>query len=227
MMRKCLFKFVAVAMMAATVISCSSDDDSEPTAFGKGTATAKIAGVKRKVNWVQLWQDGPRFAEFNVGATAIYEYGGYYAWGGLYNQSDDYYTSIGPLPADRDVATQHWGSNWRMPTKAEMKALINNCVTTWTYNYQSTGKAGRVFTGKGDYAENSIFLPAAGSWTTYGGFEAIGGDVCYWTSDSKESLTESYDKSFYQGYALASRNYNYKINDYYPDCCYSVRAVLK
>lgn len=211
MMRKCLFKFVAVAMMAATVISCSSDDDSEPTAFGKGTATAKIAGVKRKVNWVQLWQDGPRFAEFNVGATAIYEYGGYFVWGGLYYESTEEASSL-----NNDIANQIWGNNWRMPTAAEMTDLVNNCTTIKTNNYLFTGFDGYLFTGKGDYANNSIFLPAAGYYSTSQGIIDVARDGCYWTSD--EHL------------ALCFRVTNSQIphiGHFNTKSAYSVRAVLK
>ncbi len=46
-----------------------------------------------------------------------------------------------------------------MPTKAELDALLANCDAAWT---TVNGIKGRKLTGKGDYASNSIFLPAAG-----------------------------------------------------------------
>ena len=39
------------------------------------------------VNWIQLWAGGPKFAEYNVGATSVTDYGGYYCWGGTYNNN--------------------------------------------------------------------------------------------------------------------------------------------
>lgn len=221
------FIYVVVAFAAMFISSCSNDElEPTTTAFGRGTAQAMIGGVKQRVNWVQLWQGGPKFAEFNVGATAINEYGGLYAWGGLYNQGDDYYPDCGPLPSNRDVATQKWGPNWRMPTKDELKDLMNTCTAKWTNNYQGTGKSGQIFTGKGEYAENSIFLPAAGSYTSYHGFEAVGQDGCYWTSDSKTNLIEYGGINYYQGYALLFRT-TIKFDDGFPFECLSVRAVLK
>lgn len=64
--------------------------------------------------------------------------GGYYDWG-------------------NNIESTAWGSTWRMPTKSELEALIANCTCTWDGT-----KKGLLCTGKGDYASNSIFLPAAG-----------------------------------------------------------------
>ena len=46
-----------------------------------------------------------------------------------------------------------------MPTSDEIDALVSNCTTTWI---TTNGVYGRLVTGKGDYANRSIFLPAAG-----------------------------------------------------------------
>ena len=210
---------VAVAFAAMFISSCNNDElEPTTTAFGKGTAQAMIGGAKKQINWVQLWKDGPKFAEFNVGATAIDDYGGLYAWGGLYNLGgDDYYTGEGPLPANRDVATQKWGANWRMPTYDEMNDLINNCTVQSTARY---GK-GLIFIGKGDYNENSIFLPAAGVYASNGNYyEAIGQDGLYWISD-------------YSGGALGFRinlttgYHHISMGGQGHRTCCSVRAVLK
>ena len=63
------------------------------------------------------------------------------------------------LAPEHDAAHVHWGGVWRMPTDAEISALISNCTTTWTTR---NGVYGRLVTGKGAYADRSIFLPAAG-----------------------------------------------------------------
>ena len=156
---------------------------------------------------VQLWENGPYWAECNVGASKPEEYGYYFWWGdtvgytregGTYDsswprytdvtwvsstgtrmgsspfdystcptynksnstlQSQGYIDSTGNLVAKYDAATAHLGAPWRMPTSAEINALINNCTTTWTTR---NGVYGRLVTGKGAYASKSIFLPAAG-----------------------------------------------------------------
>ena len=54
--------------------------------------------------------------------------------------------------AKHDPATANWGSNWKMPTTAQIKELVESC--TWVFEgtgYRVTGPNG-----------NSIFLPAAG-----------------------------------------------------------------
>ena len=74
-------------------------------------------------------------------------------------QSAGYIDSTGNLVAAHDAATAHLGAPWRMPTDAEFSALIDNCTTTWI---TTNGVPGRLVTGKGGYANRSIFLPAAG-----------------------------------------------------------------
>ena len=70
-----------------------------------------------------------------------------------------YIDSTGNLVAAHDAATAHLGSPWRMPTYAEISALISNCTTTWI---TTNGVSGRLVTGKNNYADRSIFFPAAG-----------------------------------------------------------------
>ncbi|MCF0198654.1 MAG: hypothetical protein HUK02_04930 [Bacteroidaceae bacterium] len=55
-----------------------------------------------------------------------------------------------------DAANKRLGGKWRMPTKAEVKALFNSCSQSWTYNYNGTGVAGVKLSNNG----KSIFLPA-------------------------------------------------------------------
>ena len=74
-------------------------------------------------------------------------------------KSQGWITADGVLAPAYDAAHVHWGGAWRMPTDAEISALVNNCTTTWT---TQNGVYGRLVTGKGAYADRSIFLPAAG-----------------------------------------------------------------
>ncbi|MCQ2052089.1 MAG: DUF1566 domain-containing protein [Bacteroidaceae bacterium] len=153
-----------------------------PTPTTTGTAKATIGGSEVDVNWVQLWEDGPKFAEYNVGVTdgKAESYGGYYCWGKAIDKdsSGSYKDGESALSGDDDTATNLWGSNWRMPTKAELEALLSNCNVAWT---TVNDKNGRKFTGKGAYASNSVFLPAAGYCFLYGevGYQGSGR---YWSS---------------------------------------------
>ena len=67
--------------------------------------------------------------------------------------------STSNLVAKYDVATADLGSDWRMPTDVEFAALTNNCTTEWT---TIDNVAGKLVKGTGDYAQRSVFLPAAG-----------------------------------------------------------------
>ena len=96
---------------------------------------------------------GIKWASFNVGARAPEEYGGYYAWGETEEKEDyaaDSYkwcngsantitkyctkSSYGAvdnktvLEPEDDVDYVIWGGDWRMPTYAELKELLNNCT---------------------------------------------------------------------------------------------------
>ena len=158
------------------------------------TGTAKRTGDV-DVKWVQLWENGPKFAEYNIGANSATEYGGYYAWGGSQDKVDDHNTTndgSGNLTGTDDTATNLWGSKWRMPTKAEFEALLNsdNCEVEWTTNYNGTGKNGLLCTGKDAYSSNSVFLPAAG-YCDDGNVDCQGTFGVYWSS-TPESNYEAY-----------------------------------
>ena len=116
------------------------------------------------------WQDG-KSAGYAQANAPFYS-------GGAYTT----YTTAGDvLAAEHDAASVQWGADWRMPTTEEMKALYDNTTNVWTANYNNTGIAGRIFTGKGDYANSSLFLPAAGYFngTSCNGGGSLGG---YWSS---------------------------------------------
>ena len=163
---------------------------------------------------VQLWENGPYWAECNVGAATPEEYGHHFWWGdtvGYTNTgsawisvkdgtsisfsnsgtaasthgkdiatllTEGWIDSTGNLVAAHDAATAHLGSPWRLPTSAEFSTLIGWCNTTWITN---NGVSGRLVTGKGDYADRNIFLPAVGFGYGADFLEAgsIGG---YWSS---------------------------------------------
>lgn len=129
------------------------------------TGTAKRTG-NVDVRWFQLWAGGPRFAEYNVAAenNEATDFGGYYCWGSSISKDPEnkYKEGYDALTGDDDTATKLWGSNWRMFTQAELHALLDSCTVTWTDNYKGSEVKGRIFTGQGAFASNSIFLPASG-----------------------------------------------------------------
>ena len=193
-----------------------------------GTAKAKLDGTNDvDVTWVQLWENGPKFATINVGvtstsATGINLYGGLYRWGGTNNMrsntsaSDDHNTGSADLTHTgddpTDTATNLWGSNWRMPTQTELQGLIDNC--TW-----STFSSGYTITGKDAYTSNSIFLPAAGYFTySKGNVSSVGSRGDYWSSTKSSSNNAYYLDSYSDSQDVDS--YNCKDG-------YSVRPVLK
>ena len=189
------------------------------------TNASFVVTIAEDLGGVQLWENGPYWAECNVGATKPEEYGYYFCWGDTvgYIRSggtwtgDRYYDGVtwvsstgermsnspftssscptygkdtsallsagyidstGNLVAAHDAATAHLGAPWRMPTDAELSALLSNCTTTWI---TTNGVNGRLVSGKGDYANRSIFLPAAGlgddSYLNYPGSYSY-----YWSS---------------------------------------------
>ena len=126
-----------------------------------------------------------KWANVNIGAEAEEATGDYYRWGAIvpYRNTAQQYT----VPKDitpqsgYDIATNLWGSRYRMPTKAEMEELVSGCDHEWVTR---NGINGYLFTGKGDYADRSIFLPAAGWFNGSNGafqyqYQSYGD---YWTS---------------------------------------------
>ena len=188
--------------------------------FKIGTAKATIGGSEVDVNWVQLWEDGPKFAEYNVGVTdgKAESYGGYYAWGGSQDKVDDHNTGNVVLTGDADTATKLWGSAWRMPTKAELDDLLANCDVEWT---TVNGVNGRKFTGKGDFDSNSVFLPAAGYCSQGNVYENSSGH--YWSSTPTGNQYSYY--AFYAYYLYFNSGDQY-VSDIHRFIGSSVRAVL-
>ena len=192
----------------------------EEEPLGKtGKAYAKAPNCD--VNWVQLWKDGPKFAEYNVGATSKTGYGGLYNWGMSNPQSSSnasiYQSGTFVLSGNDDTATNLWGSNWRMPTKEEFEALLNNqnCTCTWT---TQNGVKGLLCKGKEntDYSSNSVFLPAAGYCIDGRVFGQ--GDLGYYWSSTPDGSNNAYYLDFLSG--------SQYVHNGRRNCGFSVRAVL-
>lgn len=103
-----------------------------------GKADATIGDTTEKVDWVQLWAGGPKFATQNVDGTMTW-------------------TAAN--------ANTFWGTNWRVPTKEEMSGLLGKVdgditFTTSTVKVEYLKENNEFkFTGvQPGYTKNSIFL---------------------------------------------------------------------
>lgn len=134
---------------------------------------------------------GVKWASFNVGAIALEEYGGHFAWGELTTKED--YQSSNCVTNDKeiadisgnpeyDVAAASWGDGWRMPTVAEMNELLTECEWTW-YDDFKKGVSGYKVESKTN--GNFIFLPTSGFCVGTETFDE-GRYGYYWTSTPYE-----------------------------------------
>lgn len=156
---------------------------------GSVSGNADVSGVAgvlgNKVGWVQLWENGPKFAKFDVGAIKEGGSGWYFAWGetdhikfsydweSYFDSNNDgtvftKYKNDGKtvLESANDAATAIWGSNWRMPTAQELKNLLSTDYTdggTWVEKFggKMDGLPGWLFKGKaGTRFQNcELFMP--------------------------------------------------------------------
>ena len=117
--------------------------------FGKQVADTK-AKVKvtliaiKPLGGVQLWANGPFWAESNIGKSEVNDHPEY---GGIYKY--------------HEAQSALLGQDWRLPTGNELGTL---CDTSYCTQKWDDEKKGWIFTGAREgYTDKSIFLPAAGS----------------------------------------------------------------
>jgi uncharacterized protein YjdB len=151
-----------------------------------------------------------RWASCNLGTIEQGGYGVYIAWGETspYDEStykwspnngytkyctnpsygqDGFTDGKTVLDSEDDVVHVILGGNWRMPTIAECKELIDNCSATWTTQY---GVKGMLMKSK--INGNSVFFPAGGNRDPMNyGHDGVGIDGYYWSS----SLKDIYDNA--------------------------------
>ena len=152
-------KTITVQRSMITDINLTASNFAFP--FGQGEAAATGIG---NVRWIQLWAEGPKFAEYNYGAEKAENYGKY-------------------INGTNAQTNKYFGDNWRLPTTEEYEALIDNCTFEWI---TVSDVAGLKVIGKDEYSSNSIFLPAAGSSAASSATE-VGEGGYYWTSTSQSS----------------------------------------
>ena len=207
----------------------------------KAIVTATVESRPGKPKKVQLWEGGPYWADRNIGADNPWDYGLCFWWGDTtghlpsgmtfsfsfeesncptYGKSQDQLYSEGWIPSkygfvlnlSHDVAHVKWGEGWRMPRYfGEVKDLIDMCDWTWT---TMNGVKGHVVRGRGGYASNSIFLPAAGRGIGTS-LNNAGSYGYYWTSEQtsyygRNPIFLSFS-SGYHGTSYVDRYYGFSI----------------
>lgn len=139
--------------------------------FAQHTGTALVVldnSGRTSCGWVQLWENGPKWATFNVGAT-ITDYakvttganstpfdeefypreeeqkyyntanvGGLYAWKNPTLDGRKITWNNGLCTDICDVATALWGYKWKTPTYEQLDTLQDDYYTTWTWCDGST-----------------------------------------------------------------------------------------
>lgn len=184
-------------------------------------------------------ENGAYFAWGEINTKETYDWGTYYwmaegksNWMNINKyqikdgQTDGYwYDNVGEfigdgkstLEREDDAATANWGSDWRMPTMAELEELMNedNCTWTWVENYHGSDLNG--YEVKSKTTAGLLFLPAAGRrWDS--SLSSAGNDGFYWSSE------------LYSGNALCARCLSFYSSDRFSfdddrDDGFSVRAV--
>ena len=121
------------------------------------------------------------------------------------------------LAPEHDAAHVHWGGKWRMPTNQELDDLCRyKCDWMWI---TTNGVNGYVVRGRGSYATNSIFLPAAGfgyvCGTSLSSVRDIGLGGSYWSSvphsDSKKAYELGFSLNGHSAYSPLFRGYVWSI----------------
>lgn len=220
------FRKTALLAMTITLIfagcgKSTEDEDSEP--IEEVIYEVVVSGTINGHEYVDLGlPSGTKWAICNIDATYPEDHGGFFAWGetdtkDISEFTEHYSTTTGVEMDDisgnptYDVARAKWGGTWRMPTKDEMKELIENCTweratatIEWYKGYKVTGPNG-----------NSIFLPDADGYDS--DTHKYGSN--YWTStpfDSDDNNT---------AYFLFFSNNERVVALFDRHCGFSVRAV--
>ncbi len=157
---------------------------------------------------------GTLWADMNVGAETPEDYGEFYAWGetcqkSTYNWStykycagtdrsltkycnmgdygfDSLVDNLTTLTSADDVATENWGTDWRMPTNKDVEELIE--YTTFEQTTQND-VVGYKLTSKAN--GNSIFLPLAG-FRDEESLKCEGKEGNYWAAEAYEFPSSAY-----------------------------------
>lgn len=98
----------------------------------KGTENALINGVEKKINWVQLWAGGPRFATENVAEEMTW------------------------TEAAKTGSEYVWGANWRTPTAEEVEEKKGGLLFDWSTGQAQAGSPTFTITTAADGTEETV-----------------------------------------------------------------------
>ena len=188
-----------------------------------------------------------KWAVKNLYAAAPEDYGSYYVWGETESKGDyssrwttykycdggeftltkycndskyglnGYTDDKTVLDPEDDAAHKLWGGDWRMPTIAEFKELIDSCTWTWT---KLNGVNGYKITSNMEgYRDRSIFLPAAGLRSnTFVNYQGKG--IFYWSASLHTRLAYMGDALYLQDDEVKpyghARYYGFPIRPVHP-----------
>lgn len=235
-MKKYSFILAAIALVTLIVTSCSKDehtyipgDDEAPTP----PANEGKAPSATNRDYVDFGlPSGTMWAKVNVSVaepttSSRAPWGDYFNWGttirqwDLKNRGEYNNWTTERLDPTYDAATSNWGKDWSMPTSMDFYELKINTTWTWLDASQSPqGIAGYQITGKGAYADCSIFLPAAG-YSVSGQLKGRNQVGYYWSASPFKNSLEQATATFINSTTINTDD----VESRYYGCC--VRPVRK
>lgn len=132
--------FLAVALVASVVVSCSKDKSGSRTKYGVDGKTPLPAAIDLGI----LVNGKPlKWASCNLGASKPYDYGDYYAWG----ETDTYYKSLEPLSwKERGNNVLHYDWASYKYANGAIDKIIKYCPSgatgSWDYTVKPSGPDG-------------------------------------------------------------------------------------
>lgn len=172
------FVFLATAVLSLGILIGCSKDDEKDSSEQQQTYTMEAIDLGLSVKW----------ANMNVGATAPWEVGNYYAWGETspkqtYTKNNYNAPPTGPVIGTQyDAARVVLGEPWRMPTEAEWRELLDNCKRVAASYWDRSQGSGVIL-----YGPNNIrlFLPRTG----YKGESANHENSCHYRFSANTTVT--------------------------------------
>lgn len=172
----------------------------------KGTETALIKGVEKKINWVQLWAGGPRFATQNVAEEMT--------WTDATKTGKEYV----------------WGENWRTPTAEEVE-VEGGLLFDWSTGQAPAGSPTFTITTAPDGTEETVVFTGVqpgytkNTLTLYNKVDKEEGSSNFWFWTTTKGINDQYGSLFHiktykgkiYGFGIFSNNIENK---------YLVRPVL-
>lgn len=167
---------------------------------------------------------GTKWADRNIGASSPADFGNYYMWGNITPDTSESATNGKTIPTwsndpTYDAATASYGSSWSTPTKEQLRELCNPeyCHWEWTSTPNSEGAAingFKISSTRPGYAQNSIFIPAAG-FLRNGEYFYRADRAFYWSASPFEFYANcAYYLYFYSDYHTVD-NYHFR-TDAFP-----------